>query len=47
MRANERVIVALDVPTLAEAEQLVKELLPEVSLFKVGMQLYYGHGPRV
>ncbi|MBC7346635.1 MAG: orotidine-5'-phosphate decarboxylase, partial [Clostridia bacterium] len=21
--------------------------LPEVSLFKVGMQLYYGHGPRV
>lgn len=47
MRANERVIVALDVPTLAEAEQLVKELLPEVSLFKVGMQLYHGHGPRV
>lgn len=47
MRASERVIVALDVPTLAEAEQLVKELLPEVSLFKVGMQLYYGHGPRV
>jgi orotidine-5'-phosphate decarboxylase len=45
--AKERLIVALDVPTLAEAEQLVKELLPEVSFFKVGMQLYYGHGPRV
>lgn len=46
MQARERLIVALDVPTLAEAEHLVKDLLPEVSLFKIGMQLYYSYGPK-
>jgi len=47
LRPRERLIVALDVPTLAEAEHLVKDLLPEVSLFKIGMQLYYAYGPQV
>lgn len=47
MQNKDRIIVALDVATLSDAERLVKTLLPEVGYFKVGMQLYYSQGPRV
>ncbi len=40
-----RLIVALDVDRLAEAEDLVKLLAPEVSVFKVGKQLFLHAGP--
>jgi len=47
MKPCERLIVALDVPTLAEAESLVDRLAPHVGLFKVGLQLFHSEGPRV
>ena len=42
-----RLIVALDVDTLAEAESLVSTLESEVSFFKVGKQLFMHAGPEV
>ncbi len=39
-------VVALDVPTLEEAEALARVLHPEVGGFKVGMELLMGEGPR-
>lgn len=38
------IIVALDVPTLAQAGRLVEELAPHVSAFKVGMELCTAEG---
>jgi orotidine-5'-phosphate decarboxylase len=40
----ERVIVALDVPTPAEARQLVNDLEGLVTFFKVGLELFMGGG---
>ena len=46
MRKNAgRLIVALDVPTLREAEALVEALSPEVKTFKIGMELFTAAGP--
>ena len=42
--ARERLIVALDMPEVAQAERLVAELGDSVSFFKVGMELAYGGG---
>ena len=42
-----RLIVALDVETRAEAEELVVALRPEVGVFKVGKQLFLNSGPEV
>ena len=42
-----RVIVALDVDSLAEARRLVRRLAPHVACFKVGKQLFVGAGPEV
>ncbi|MDO8435579.1 MAG: orotidine-5'-phosphate decarboxylase [bacterium] len=39
MQPHERIIVALDVPTLKEARALVEKLSPHVGFFKVGLQL--------
>ena len=39
MEAKDRIIVALDVSTLAEVHVLVRELAPHVGPFKVGLQL--------
>lgn len=39
--ADERLIAALDVPTRADAEQLVTRLGDSVSCYKVGMELFY------
>jgi orotidine-5'-phosphate decarboxylase len=38
--ARDKIIVALDVPAKAEALDLVKQLAPEISFFKIGLQLY-------
>ncbi len=40
--ADDRLIVALDVSTRTEAEQLVDQLGESVSFFKIGYQLAYG-----
>jgi orotidine-5'-phosphate decarboxylase len=41
---KERVILALDVPTVDEAEAIVAELGSLVSFFKIGLQLQYHEG---
>jgi orotidine-5'-phosphate decarboxylase len=40
VRARDRLIAALDIPTQTEALNLVRDLSPEVAFFKVGLQLY-------
>ncbi len=45
MEPFERIIVALDVPTLGEAEQLAASLVGHVGWFKVGLELFSAHGP--
>ena len=40
----ERVILALDVPTVEEAEAIVQEVESQVSFFKIGLQLQYHEG---
>jgi orotidine-5'-phosphate decarboxylase len=42
--AKDRLIVALDVPTLAEAKALVNQLGDAVSFYKIGYQLGYAGG---
>lgn len=43
-----RLIVALDTPSLVEAERLVEELAPHVGCFKVGLELLTAEGaPKV
>jgi orotidine-5'-phosphate decarboxylase len=41
---RDRLIVALDVPSVAEAEALVKRLGDSVAFYKIGMELIYGGG---
>lgn len=43
---NDRVIVPLDVPTLEEAIALL-DLLPRVSFWKVGLELFVSAGPSI
>jgi len=45
MDARDRLIVALDVETLAEAERLVDRLQGQVTRFKIGSQLFTAAGP--
>jgi orotidine-5'-phosphate decarboxylase len=45
--AKSRLIFALDVGSLKEAEQLVRTLAREVGLFKIGKQLFLHAGPPV
>lgn len=47
MQADNRLIVALDFPTLDQAEKLVLELGTSVSYYKVGMELYYAAGNKI
>jgi orotidine-5'-phosphate decarboxylase len=42
---RQRLIIALDVPTAAEARGIVDELRDHVGAFKVGMQLFTAAGP--
>ena len=44
---KDRLIVALDVDTIEEAERLVKALVPHVGVFKVGPRLFTSAGPMV
>jgi orotidine-5'-phosphate decarboxylase len=43
----DKIIVALDVPSKADALRLVEQLRPEVSFFKIGLQLYTAEGPQI
>jgi orotidine-5'-phosphate decarboxylase len=43
--AHERIVVALDVPTLDEAASLARTLTGHVGWFKVGLELFIAHGP--
>lgn len=45
--AKHKIILALDVESLAKAQQLVELLQGDVEAFKVGQQLFTGHGPSV
>jgi orotidine-5'-phosphate decarboxylase len=42
-----KIIVALDVPSKNDALRLVEQLHPEVSFFKIGLQLYTAEGPEI
>ncbi len=44
VNANERLIVALDVPTVVEAKRLVESLTGVVSFYKVGLELQFEAG---
>ncbi len=45
MPESEKLIVALDVKSLAEAKEIIKKLSPIVRIFKVGMGLFTMCGP--
>jgi len=47
LAAKERLIIALDVDTIEEAELLVSRLQDHVGVFKIGMQLFNNEGPEV
>jgi orotidine-5'-phosphate decarboxylase len=47
VRAEDRLIVALDVSSTAEARRIVQALGPLVSTFKVGARLFTNEGPSV
>ena len=44
---KDRLIVALDVPTVVDAQEIVYELGDSVTFYKVGLQLFTAEGPRV
>ena len=44
VQAKEKIIVALDVETVAEAKELIAELRGEVGAFKIGLQLFTAAG---
>lgn len=45
--AGQRILVALDVDEREQALALARELRDEVGGFKVGVRLFYRHGPRI
>jgi orotidine-5'-phosphate decarboxylase len=47
MPSSDRLIVALDVSTSAEAQRMVQAVGPSASIFKVGKQLFTAEGPQV
>ena len=47
MSKSDKLIVALDVSSIAQAERLVKLLSPLVAVFKVGNELFTAQGPSV
>lgn len=46
LTATERIVVALDVPSLDEADALAARLVDAVGWFKVGLELFTAHGPQ-
>ncbi len=47
MNHDDRLIVALDFPTMQQAQALVLDLGDSVSYYKVGMELYYAAGSKI
>lgn len=47
LKGKQRLIVALDVPTMDEALRLVDELKDEVGMFKVGLELFTASGTKL
>lgn len=47
VKSRDKIIVALDVPTSAEALRIVDELSGAISFFKIGLQLYTAEGPEI
>ncbi len=45
IRLRERLILGLDVPSLAEAEEIVVQLRDRVGFFKIGLELFCAAGP--
>jgi len=45
--AKDRLIVALDVPTTVDAQEIVYELGDSVCFYKVGLQLFTAEGPKI
>jgi orotidine-5'-phosphate decarboxylase len=45
--ARERLIVALDVATSVDAQEIVYELADSIAFYKVGLQLFTAEGPRI
>jgi orotidine-5'-phosphate decarboxylase len=46
-KITEKIIVALDVASKDAALRLVEQLRPEISFFKIGLQLYTAEGPEI
>lgn len=44
---KDRLIVALDVPTAVDAQEIVYELADSVGFYKVGLQLFTAEGPKI
>ena len=44
-RPDDPLIVALDVSDIAHAERLADDLAPHVAMLKVGLELFWAHGP--
>jgi orotidine-5'-phosphate decarboxylase len=44
---KERLIVALDVPTAVDAQEIIYELADSVTFYKVGLQLFTAEGPGI
>src|SRR5207244_11683906 len=44
---NDKIIVALDVPSKDAATRLVERLREQISFFKIGLQLYTAEGPEI
>src|SRR3954465_10512438 len=42
---RDKIIIALDVPTRGDALRLVQQLSPQISVFKIGLQLFTAEGP--
>ncbi len=47
MLAKDRLIVALDVPSAAQARQIIQTLGESVNIYKVGKQLFTAEGPQL
>jgi orotidine-5'-phosphate decarboxylase len=45
--AKDHLIVALDVPTAVDAQEIVYELGDSVSFYKIGLQLFTAEGPNI
>ena len=47
MKANERIILALDVPGYDEAMKVVRTFKDHIDIFKIGLELFTSAGPKI